>query len=47
VPDDLDEEIDHWTRNHFRLYGDTYRLDWLNEPESERIAATAFGIEAG
>lgn len=45
MPDALEEEIDDWTRNQFRLYGDTYRLEWHDGADSKRIASTTFGIE--
>lgn len=45
MPDDLDDEIDEWENNRFRLYGASYRLTWLDQSESDRIASTAFGVE--
>jgi hypothetical protein len=47
VPDDLAGELDDWDAGRFRLAGETYAVQWLDEGESRRLAFERFGVGAG
>lgn len=37
LPDDLEDEVSDWDQGRFRLFGETYRLTWLDDLATEAM----------